>query len=600
MANPSILAFQKVAGDNDDAVTGVNWLENQAPSTLNDSARALMARLAYWRDWLAGNVTQGGATNAYTFTSGETLTAYSNSLRILWTPNHNSSGAVTLNVDGIGAKKVFRPDGTQAGSGDIIDNTLIDVVYRSSLDGGAGGFQIIGGVTEATALSMSGQYKLVGRSSASAGLSEEISSSADVFAILGAANNAAVRALLDLEAGTDFYSKSAADTLLAAKVDTTTTLTAGLGLSGGGDLSTGRSFALDFSELTDTAIATGDGLTFMDVSDSNNPKRRTVSSVITDLSLAALGAANVWTAAQTHRSSAGNFGGYWTNDTQTDQMGWYFGGATGSTWKFLPRPAGSSDTAREFGFNFTTLKWDFDEAPTVAGVSVMTVAGGAFTGGITVNNAGNAVRWGHTNTDYFIQGYSNSGGGTPFLGFNVGQGASANTHKTAGANKGIAIGGQNGYLAFYAFNSTSTDNIATPTEFLTIRGDVSDVRLIGTPTALDTTSIGTRGLGSPAQKGAGYTFAIGDAAVLHQMNDGGSNAFTIPPNSSVAFPVGTVIPVQNVHATGTCTIAEGSGVTLSRGDGTSGTGTRTLLNNGAIASLVKESTNGWRIVGPFT
>ena len=71
----------------------------------------------------------------------------------------------------------------------------------------------------------------------------------------------------------------------ATSVATSLTLTAGLGISGGGDLSSNRSFAFDPSELTDTSIATGDGLVFMDVSDANNPKRRTVSSFLTDLSI---------------------------------------------------------------------------------------------------------------------------------------------------------------------------------------------------------------------------------------------------------------------------------------------------------------------------
>jgi len=45
------------AGDNDDADPGINWLENQPPSTVNNSARAMMAEIrtwydaVEWRDW---------------------------------------------------------------------------------------------------------------------------------------------------------------------------------------------------------------------------------------------------------------------------------------------------------------------------------------------------------------------------------------------------------------------------------------------------------------------------------------------------------------------------------------------------------------------
>lgn len=47
------------------------------------------------------------------------------------------------------------------------------------------------------------QYLLIGRSSAGSGAWQEITASANVFSILQAANYAAIRALLDLEIGTD-------------------------------------------------------------------------------------------------------------------------------------------------------------------------------------------------------------------------------------------------------------------------------------------------------------------------------------------------------------------------------------------------------------
>lgn len=140
----SILDFSTTAASNGSADASINFQELQAPSTVNDSARALMARLAHWRNWQAGNLTQGGSSNAYTVTSGEGLTAYSNGLRLAWKPNASATGAVTLNVDSIGAKKVYRPNGAQATTGDVISGALLDVVYISTLDSGAGGFQIIG------------------------------------------------------------------------------------------------------------------------------------------------------------------------------------------------------------------------------------------------------------------------------------------------------------------------------------------------------------------------------------------------------------------------------------------------------------------------
>jgi len=132
------------AADNDDADSAINWAEGQAPSTVNDSARSMMARISHWLNTLSGNVTMGGASNAYTLTTGESLSAYPSNFRVLWQPNADSTGAVTLNVDAIGAKKVYMPDGTQAGSGDLDADSMYDVAYDSALDSASGGFKIIG------------------------------------------------------------------------------------------------------------------------------------------------------------------------------------------------------------------------------------------------------------------------------------------------------------------------------------------------------------------------------------------------------------------------------------------------------------------------
>jgi hypothetical protein len=140
----SVFDWSTTAADNDDADSNINWAEGQAPSTVNDSARAEMARIAHWRNMLGANVTMGGTGNAYTYTTGETLTAYSDGIRLLWQPNADPTGAVTLNVDTIGAKKVYMPDGTQAGNGELDADSFYDIVYDSTLDSSSGAFKIVG------------------------------------------------------------------------------------------------------------------------------------------------------------------------------------------------------------------------------------------------------------------------------------------------------------------------------------------------------------------------------------------------------------------------------------------------------------------------
>lgn len=140
----SVFDWSTTASNNGSSDSTINFAEGQAPSTLNDSARALMARVAHWLNMLGANITMGGASNAYTLTSGESLSAYSAGMRFLWSPNADSTGSVTINVDTIGAKKIYMPNGTQAGSGDLDADNLYDIAYDTSLDSSAGGFKIVG------------------------------------------------------------------------------------------------------------------------------------------------------------------------------------------------------------------------------------------------------------------------------------------------------------------------------------------------------------------------------------------------------------------------------------------------------------------------
>lgn len=140
----AISDWSTTASSNGNSDSNINWAEGQAPSTVNDSARSMMSRLKHWWNQLGANTTQGGSSNAYTITSGESLSAYTKGLRFLWKPNADPTGAVTLNVDGIGAKKVYLPNGTQAGSGTLDADSMYDVVYDTALDSAAGGFKIVG------------------------------------------------------------------------------------------------------------------------------------------------------------------------------------------------------------------------------------------------------------------------------------------------------------------------------------------------------------------------------------------------------------------------------------------------------------------------
>lgn len=124
----------------------------------------------------------------------------------------------------------------------------------------------------------------------------------------------------------------------------------------------------------------------------------------------------------------------------------------------------------------------------------------------------------------------------------------------------------------------------------TMTGDIA----LGNPTPASASSAGFRGAPANTQD-ANYTLVLTDAGkgVLH--TSGSAHAWTIPPNSSVAFPVNTVILLTNIGS-GAVTVTRGSGVAL-RINGASADANVTL-NQWGTASLQKVATDSWLISGP--
>lgn len=93
-----------------------------------------------------------------------------------------------------------------------------------------------------------------------------------------------------------------------------------------------------------------------------------------------------------------------------------------------------------------------------------------------------------------------------------------------------------------------------------------------------------------------YTLVIADAGkhILHPSADTTARTFTIPANSSVAYPVGTAINFVNQNAAGVVTIAITTDTMRLAGAGT--TGSRTLAANG-IATALKITSTEWIISG---
>lgn len=90
---------------------------------------------------------------------------------------------------------------------------------------------------------------------------------------------------------------------------------------------------------------------------------------------------------------------------------------------------------------------------------------------------------------------------------------------------------------------------------------------------------------------ANYTLVNGDDGKCVEMNNASSRTITVPPNSSVAFPVNTVLEVCRMGA-GSVTLVAGSGVTIN-----SPGAILTLRAQYSTGVLRKRATNEWVLSG---
>jgi hypothetical protein len=83
-----------------------------------------------------------------------------------------------------------------------------------------------------------------------------------------------------------------------------------------------------------------------------------------------------------------------------------------------------------------------------------------------------------------------------------------------------------------------------------------------------------------------YTLALTDRDAVVVMNNTGGATVTVPPNSSVAFPIGSIIYISRIN-TGTVTLAAGVGVSLSK------TGTMAQYEEIAVR---KRGSDSWAVI----
>jgi hypothetical protein len=110
-------------------------------------------------------------------------------------------------------------------------------------------------------------------------------------------------------------------------------------------------------------------------------------------------------------------------------------------------------------------------------------------------------------------------------------------------------------------------------------------------TAAEQNALATAMIAIRASTAASTTAVLADDGKLVTMSNASANTFTVPPNSSVAFGIGTQINIAQLGA-GQTTLVAGAGVTINSA------GTKLKLKaQYAVATVVKTGTDEWFAVG---
>ncbi len=166
-------------------------------------------------------------------------------------------------------------------------------------------------------------------------------------------------------------------------------------------------------------------------------------------------------------------------------------------------------------------------------------------------------------------------------------------------DSGVTYNAGTGTLTATAFAGALTGNVTgnASGSAATVTGAAqSAITSVGTLSALTVSGAVTAGsLVAPiainAQTGTTYTFVAADAGKLVTSSNGSAQTITIPPNSSVAFAIGTQIMVQNIGSAN-ATLAQGSGVTIQSKDSA-----KQIDGQFAAATCIKTATDTWTLIG---
>ncbi|MBR0814928.1 tail fiber protein [Bradyrhizobium diazoefficiens] len=130
----TLYKWSQTASADATADSTINWAEGQSPASVNDSARAMMAAIAKYRDDTAGAIVTTGSSTAYAVNTYQVFQSVSqlNGQVIAFTPHATNGATVTLNVDSLGGKPLRAAPNVELSAGVLIQGTPYVALYNNT------------------------------------------------------------------------------------------------------------------------------------------------------------------------------------------------------------------------------------------------------------------------------------------------------------------------------------------------------------------------------------------------------------------------------------------------------------------------------------
>jgi hypothetical protein len=231
-----------VDANNNGTAANAGFPENMSPSAVNDAARALEGMVARWYADTNGSIVSAG-TDTVTLAASRTISAYAQGQVFIFEAGGANTGAVTLNVDSVGAKAIVKNYNAALAANDIKAGQIVAVAYEASADN----FQMLSHLGNASS----------GGDMVSTNNLSDVADAPTSFSNIKQAASATATGVVEI--ATQAEVNTGTDTTRSVTPET---------LDG---FVTGK---------TDTVITASDEIVFADVTDSNAAKKDTVQGII--------------------------------------------------------------------------------------------------------------------------------------------------------------------------------------------------------------------------------------------------------------------------------------------------------------------------------